>query len=89
LRAPTHEHATSQAVRVSSAAYDVLKELATEAGVPIARCLDEIIHDAYQRRVWARYAEASRRTASDPGRPTRPSGRQRKVMISIPTKGSI
>jgi hypothetical protein len=55
-----------QAVRVSPASYGALKQLAAEAGLPIARCLDELVQEAYERRIWARYAEANRRTESDP-----------------------
>lgn len=57
---------TSQAVRVSPAAYGALKQLAAEAGLPIARCLDDLVQEAYERRIWARYAEANRRAETDP-----------------------
>jgi hypothetical protein len=50
----------SQAVRVSPVAYGALKELAAESGKPIVRYLDDLVQEAYQRRVWARFAEANR-----------------------------
>ena len=40
--------------------------LAAEAGLLDARCLDGLVQDAYERRIWARYAEANQRTGSDP-----------------------
>ncbi len=58
--------AASQAVRVSPATYSALKELAAESGQPIVRCLDELVQDAYRRRLWARYAEANRQLQADP-----------------------
>lgn len=60
------EHSPSQAVRVSAATYSTLKRLAAESGKPIVRCLDDLVQDAYRRRVWQRYAEANRRLQTDP-----------------------
>ena len=54
------------AVRVSPATYSVLKELASESGQPLARCLEELVQDAYRQRLWQRYAEANRRLRADP-----------------------
>ena len=55
-----------QAVRVSPSAYDALRELAAESGRPIARCLDDLVQDAYRQRLWARVAEANRLAEGDP-----------------------
>ena len=60
------EHGLSQAVRVSAATYSALKRLAAESGIPIVRCLDDLVQDACRRRVWQRYAEANRRLQADP-----------------------
>jgi hypothetical protein len=57
---------TSQAVRVSSAAYAVLQEMAAESGMPIVRCLDDLVQEAYRRRLWSRFAEANRLVEDDP-----------------------
>lgn len=56
----------SQVVRVSPAAYGALKEMAAETGKPLVRCLDELVQEAYERRLWARFAEANRLVESDP-----------------------
>jgi hypothetical protein len=60
------ERGGSQAVRISSATYATLKQLAAESGRPLVRCLDELVQEAYQRRLWARYAEANRQLQEDP-----------------------
>lgn len=55
-----------QPVRVSAVAYSALKELAAESHRPIARCLDDIVREAYERRLWSRFALANRLAHTDP-----------------------
>ena len=59
------EDQASQAVRLSAAAYNALRELASEAGQPLVRCLDDLVRDAYQRRLWERYAKTNRSLQGD------------------------
>ena len=49
-----------------AASYEALKEMAAAAGVPVARCLDELVRRAYEERLWARFAEANRRAEANP-----------------------
>ena len=54
-----------QAVRVSPDTYRALREMAAETGQPIVRCLDDVVQEAYRRRLWLRYAEANCRRQAD------------------------
>jgi hypothetical protein len=55
----------SLAIRVSSATYNILKEMATAAGKPITRCLDDLVQEAYRQQLWRQYAEANRSLQGD------------------------
>jgi hypothetical protein len=54
-----------QVVRVSPETYRTLKEMAAEAQQPLVRCLEHVVREAYERRLWERYAEANRRLEAD------------------------
>jgi hypothetical protein len=60
------ERPVGQTVRVSPAAYDALKELASESGRPLSRTLEELVQEAHRRLLWARFAESNRLAQDDP-----------------------
>jgi hypothetical protein len=63
---PRRTAPVGQTVRVSSAAYDALKELASESGRPLSRTLEELVRAAHRQLLWTRFAESNRLAQSDP-----------------------